>query len=58
LCLDKKIKIVKVKENECKEKRREYMIGVFPKRKTLKGHEESHGNRNMTAYTIVLDHII
>jgi len=38
VCLDKKIKIVRMKENECKE--RKDMIDVLSKRRILMRHEE------------------
>ena len=39
-------------------KRREYMVGVLPKRRILMRHGESKGDRDTTMYTITPDHNI
>ncbi|KAH1220849.1 Phosphoglycerate mutase-like protein AT74 [Glycine max] len=39
-------------------KRKEYMVGVLPKRRILMRHGESQGNQDMAAYTTTPDHNI
>jgi len=52
----KKSKIVRAKENECKEKRR--YDWCASKEKNIDGHGESQGNRDTAAYTTTPDHNI
>ena len=49
---------MRVKENECKEKRRYSWCVVLLKRRILMRHGKSQENRDTTAYTTILDHNI